>query len=104
MKEPKLGTGLSGEDFKSGKIFNVTYHPRAEYAWDTGPAIGRYLAELKNGRIMGRHCHKCDRTFVPPRAFCELCFIPVEKWVELKDTGTINTFSLCYITWDDRSH
>lgn len=24
----------------------------------------------------------------------------MDEWVELPDTGTINTFSVCYITWD----
>jgi uncharacterized OB-fold protein len=100
MREPKLGTGLSSEDFESGRIFSVSYAPRAEYAWDTGPAIGRYLEELKAGRIVGRSCRKCNRVFVPPREFCELCFRPADDWVPLEDTGRINTFSLCYITWD----
>jgi uncharacterized OB-fold protein len=98
--KPKLGTPLSSEDFDSGRIFTVVCKPRAEYAWDTGPAIGRYLQELKNGRLMGRRCQACQRTFIPPRSFCELCFRPADEWVQLKDTGVINTFSLCYITWD----
>jgi hypothetical protein len=24
----------------------------------------------------------------------------MDNWVELSDTGTVNTFSLCYVTWD----
>jgi hypothetical protein len=24
----------------------------------------------------------------------------MDKFVPLKDTGTVNTFSLCYVTWD----
>ncbi len=97
--EPKLGTPLTTEEFRSGR-FTQEYRPRAEYAWDTGPAIGRYLEELKNGRLVGRHCHSCDRTFIPPRSFCELCFRPADDWVVLQNTGVVNTFSLCYITWD----
>lgn len=100
MKDPKLGTPLSSEDFESGRIFTVSHTPKAEYAWDTGPSIGRYLEELKNGRLVGRKCLACNRTFIPPRSFCELCFRPADDWVVLKDTGTINTFSLCYVTWD----
>jgi uncharacterized OB-fold protein len=49
---------------------------------------------------MGRRCRTCDRVVVPPREFCELCFRPADEWVELEQTGTINTFSLCYITWN----
>lgn len=100
--EPKLlkGTALELEDFKRGKVFVVNDNPVAEYAWDCGVAVGRYLSELKSGRIMGRTCYGCSRTMLPPRMFCERCFRPTDEWAIVQDTGVINTFSLCYITWD----
>lgn len=100
MAQPRLGTPLSEDDFKQGRVLTVQDTPRAEYAWDTGPAVGRYLEELKNGRLVGRRCRVCDRILVPPRIFCELCFRYNDEWVVLKDTGTVNTFSLCFVTWD----
>jgi hypothetical protein len=39
---------------------------------------------------------------IPPRMFCERCFRPTDNWVYVKDTGTVNTFSLCYVSWDVR--
>jgi len=71
-----------------------------EYGWDAGVAISRFLDGLKAGKILGVRCNVCGRTVTPPRAFCELDFKPMDEWVELADTGTINTFSICYITWD----
>jgi hypothetical protein len=100
--EPKLGTPLDAKDFESGRVFTVAYEPRCEYAWDCGPSIGRYLEELRNGRLVGRACRQCGRTLIPPRSFCELCFRPADDWVVFPGTGTVNTFSLCYITWDMR--
>lgn len=97
-----VGTPLSAEDFEKGKVLTVHDEPRAEYAWDTGVAIGRYLQELKNGRLVGRTCVKCARTLIPPRMHCEWCWRPTDEWVVLKDRGIVNTFSLCYITWDMR--
>ena len=32
--------------------------------------------------------------------FCELCWRPTDEWVYCKDTGTVNTFSICYVNWD----
>jgi len=32
--------------------------------------------------------------------FCETCFCPTDRWVPLEDTGTVLTFSRCYVTWD----
>jgi uncharacterized OB-fold protein len=102
--EPKLvrGTPLDEKALRYGKTFSVTYVPKLRYAWDTGQAISRYLAELTEARLIGRSCRKCARVMIPPRMFCERCFRPTDEWVYLKDTGKIFTFSLCYVRWDVR--
>ncbi len=94
------GTGLSDKDISSGKIFYTEDSLNCYYAWDAGIAIGRYLKELKNGKIIAKQCIKCNRIMLPPRMFCELCFRPTDKWVYVKDTGIVNTFSICYVNWD----
>src|SRR3989338_2445042 len=102
--EPKIvrGTSLDRAGRRKKQIFLASYVPRLRYTWDTGEAIGRYLAELKRGRLIARRCRKCDRVMIPPRMFCERCFRPTDDWVYVKDTGTVNTFSLCYVSWDVR--
>ena len=94
------GVYLRESDFREKKVIFNEWIPNAQYAWDAGVAIGRYLAELKKGRLVGVHCRHCRRTVIPPRNFCEWCFHPMDDWVYLPDTGTVNTFSLCYVTWD----
>ncbi len=96
------GTPVRSADLKKGRVFTTTYVPRIQYAWDTGQAIGRYLEELKNGRLVARRCNNCQRIMIPPRMFCERCFCPTHDWVVVKDTGTVNTFSLSYVSWDVR--
>lgn len=96
------GTSLSEADIESGRVLSVRARLHAEYAWDAGLAIGRYLEGLRAGQILGVRCRRCDRVVVPPRAFCERCFGPVDDVVPVADTGTVNTFSLCYVTWDVR--
>jgi uncharacterized OB-fold protein len=92
------GTSLES----SASVFSQSYVPQLRYAWDTGEAIGRYLQELKQGRLIARRCHQCARIMIPPRMFCERCFRPTDDWVYVKDTGKIITFSLCYVSWDVR--
>lgn len=94
------GTPLRERDFEEGKILYVHDELNGQFAWDTGIAIGSYLAALKKGILLGGYCETCRRTVIPPRTVCELCFNPMDRYVHLKDTGTINTFSLCYVTWD----
>jgi uncharacterized OB-fold protein len=94
------GTPLSQADFDEGKILTTHWRPKLEYGWDAGVATSRYLAELKNGRLIGIKCQRCRRIVIPPRVVCEWCWEPMNEWVHLEDTGTVNTFSICYIRWD----
>lgn len=95
-----IGTALKEKDFKSGKVLITKWKPKAEYRWSAGVAIGHFLNQLKEGKIMGRSCKKCKRILVPPRMFCEECFRATDDWVEVKDSGTVNTFAISYIATD----
>jgi uncharacterized protein len=94
------GVGLREADFAEKRVLFTEWKPNARYAWDSGAAIGRYLTELRKGRIIGVRCHQCRRTVVPPRAFCEWCFRPMDEWVYLEDHGEVNTYSICHVRWD----
>lgn len=94
------GTALRSSDIKSGKVLTTHWKPNLAYAWDDGVAIGRYLAELKRGRIIARMCYKCKRIMIPPRMFCELCFRPTDEWIYVADTGVVNTYSIVHVNWD----
>lgn len=94
------GTSLSEKDIRDGKVLSRHDEMPGGYAWDTGIAIGRYLAGFKEGVILGSSCLHCRKTVVPPRTVCEWCFHPMDDFVPLQDTGTVNTYSLCYVTWD----
>ncbi|HDQ72242.1 MAG TPA: Zn-ribbon domain-containing OB-fold protein [Chloroflexi bacterium] len=91
---------LRSKDFEEGRVLFETWDPNTHYAWDAGIAIGRYLQGLKAGQLIGRHCPECGRVLIPPRMFCESCFCATDHWIPLQDTGTVITFSLCYVTWD----
>ena len=92
------GHGLTREEFNAAP--KESWRPSAKYAWSAGVAIGRFLEELKNGRIIGRKCFRCGRIMVPPRMYCEWCFRPTDEWVYVKDTGKINTYSISYLAAD----
>ena len=95
----KTATPLRSTDFSKGKVFTVGWEPDLQYAWDDGVAIGRYLKELKQGRIMAKHCRKCGRIMLPPRMFCERCWRITDEWVPVKDTGRVNTFAISHVDW-----
>ena len=98
--KPFAGTSLTERTLAGGEALASYWRVKAEYRWDTGVAVGKFLQGLKEGKILGIHCPHCRRTLVPPRAFCELCFKPINRWVVLKDRGKVNTFSVSYVNWD----
>lgn len=94
------GTPLSESDFEERNVLFNYDELKGLFAWDAGIAIGKYLEAMKDGKILGSYCRTCRKTVVPPRTVCEWCFRPMEDYVTLQDTGTVNTYSLCYVTWD----
>ena len=94
------GEALRSADIKEGKVPTEKFRPKVKFAWSTGIAIGKFLEELKKGKIIATTCTKCGRIMVPPRIYCENCFKPTDGWKYVKDTGTINTYSISYLAAD----
>jgi hypothetical protein len=92
-------TKLSNKQILEGEVLSIRWEPNLRYAWDNGPALGRYLAEMKNGRIIAKKCDGCHRIMIPPRMFCELCWRPTGEWVFVHDTGVVNTWVVSYVDW-----
>lgn len=67
------------------------------YRHTAGRAATRFFRELKdNKRIVGVRCPSCHRVLVPPRGFCERCFVPVDEFVGVEDKGILTTFTIVY--------
>lgn len=74
-----------------------------DYEWTVGKAGERFFTELRNNRrIMGARCRSCGRVMVPPRIFCEECFVDSIEWVEVQPKGTLVTFGDCYFSTDGK--
>jgi hypothetical protein len=67
---------------------------RLPYKWALGPVFSRFFDELKDKKIMGTKCPKCQRVLIPARRFCPRCFEETTEWVQVSDEGTIRTWSL----------
>lgn len=94
------GTEIELKDLDAGKFLVTHYDTVLRYSWTSGVAISRFLEGMKEGELWARKCNKCGRTVIPPRAYCEEDFAPTDEWVRVKDTGTVNTFSISYVNND----
>ena len=96
------GVEVDAKAIESGVVTSVRYRPSAKFAWSAGEAMSRFLAELQEGRLIARTCSGCDRVLFPPRMFCEECYRPTDTWVYVRDSGTIETYSISYLDTDAR--
>lgn len=59
----------------------------------------KFLKGLKDKKIIGVKCDKCRRVIVPPRPFCERCFVRLNHFVEVKDEGVVVSFTINYMKY-----
>jgi uncharacterized OB-fold protein len=78
------------------KPFEIPGKWEIEYKYAAGPYISKFLEGLKEKKIFGIKCNSCKRVYVPPRMFCERCYVELNDWVEVKETGTLETFIVVY--------
>jgi uncharacterized OB-fold protein len=66
-----------------------------------GLAGERFFRAIKDeGKILGTHCPKCERTYVPGVLFCERCLAGLDEWVDVGTSGEVYTFTLLYENYD----
>jgi len=83
------------------KMNGLTYKGKIEleYEWSMGKAGSRFFTEIRdNKHIMGTKCRQCGRVLVPPRIFCEECFVDDMEWILLPSTGRLVTFGESYFS------
>jgi uncharacterized OB-fold protein len=51
---------------------------------------------LRDRVILANSCPACERTFVPPQAYCESCFERTDQWRELPDEGIVEVFTVAW--------
>ena len=67
---------------------------RITYELSLGPAWHRFFEGLKEEKILGTKCPKCNHVLVPPRSFCSHCFVDMEEWVTVSSEGVLVSWVL----------
>jgi uncharacterized protein len=69
------------------------------YTAGTGGQI--FFRALKTqGKLIGTRCHPCEQIYLPARSFCERCFAELKEQVEVKRTGRLVSYTVCYVDHD----
>lgn len=67
---------------------------RIQYQYSMGRAAAAFFEALRTRRILGAECATCKRVSVPPKSFCEYCFVPVDRLIEVAPRGTIEAVTI----------
>jgi uncharacterized OB-fold protein len=79
-------------------IEQLDYQMVLDYQHAYGHFYGSLFDGIKNDRrIRGVRCPSCRNVLVPPRAFCEACFVRTGEWVDVPDTGVLKACSVVHI-------
>lgn len=63
-------------------------------AGETASYFFRLLAEKKE--IWAKRCPNCKRALLPPRSFCERCFVKTADWVKVDPEGQVEAYTIVY--------
>jgi uncharacterized OB-fold protein len=78
----------------TSELLQVPGEWHIKYNYTAGEVASKFLLEVRdNKKIMGTRCDKCKKVYVPPRKFCEECFVPATEWVEVDNAGEIESFT-----------
>ena len=55
--------------------------------------VNSFVEQLKNGKLMGTRCKRCDARYVPPRAHCK-CGSAEMEWFEAPSQGKLLSYTM----------
>ncbi len=73
----------------------------SSYVYTVGVDGENFVKGLKQGKVLGRKCPKCGRVYVPPRKYCEKCFVENGDYVEVANPY-LDSFTVVYYDSEGR--
>nr|MDO8083849.1 zinc ribbon domain-containing protein [Candidatus Sigynarchaeum springense] len=71
------------------------YLSSCKYKYNITP-VKTCFEMLKRRKLVGLKCRGCNHVFFPPKLVCPRCMTMPDKWVGLRETGVVATFTATY--------
>lgn len=81
-------------DIRSAESKVISDEITLRYDYALGEVAGRFMAGLKEGKILATRCSKSGLTYLPPRSYCERTFEKCDSWVEVGLEGVIESSTI----------
>jgi uncharacterized OB-fold protein len=91
-----MGVDVEERGHERGQeIITIPGHWDISFAYAAGATGSEFLRRLRDEkRISGVRCPRCRRVILPPRGFCDRCFVAVSEWVDVRQRGVIESFTI----------
>lgn len=85
-------------------LTNWKGHMEADYRYTAGPIGDTFFTLLQEDEtFVANTCPDCGQTYLPPRLYCEDCFVEIpEEFEEVPGTGTVGTYTVARIDTNER--
>jgi uncharacterized OB-fold protein len=88
-------------EIKTGEIKTTQEKWDITYNHSLGETASYFFEQLRdNKKIYGKKCNSCERVLLPPRSYCDRCFVDTEDWVEVGLEGRVETFTVVFQKFD----
>lgn len=78
---------------------SITVELPMDLSWSyaSGEAMERFCNGLRERRIEAMQCEGCGRRNLPPRPFCGICRLRLSHWVQVKDEGVLEAWTVVHL-------
>ncbi len=66
-----------------------------------GIAGEMFFRKLMEKRFIAGKCPECEIVFIPPRIYCEDCFVEIKEFMEIKDLPRVYSFTFLFKDLED---
>jgi uncharacterized OB-fold protein len=67
------------------------------WRYQSGAAMERFCAGLRERRIEAMRCDGCGRRYLPPRPFCGNCCRRITEWTPVKNEGVLEAWTVVHL-------
>jgi len=79
-------------------LSQLDYTMTLDYQHSYGHFYGTLFDGIKHERrIRGVRCPSCRSVLVPPRQYCDACYVKTSDWIDVPDTGIVQACSVVHI-------
>ncbi len=77
----------------SNNVIKKEWRFNFDFSVASGETYGRFFKGLNDKKIIGNICN--NRTFYPPKPFCDKTLKPPDAWLECDGAGIVEAFTIC---------